>query len=129
MEALFFNDQKFYDFDEASEYFEDQIGRLNLELSKSKETLECTVRNHSQETKELMKSLKEKTEECDYVSGQLAKEEENSKKFIEQCFAKDEEIKDLNAEIYLLQQKIEHKNEKIRKLEKSMSKLIIKFLK
>ena len=122
MEALFFNDQKFYDFDEASEYFEDQIGRLNLELSKSKETLECTVRNHSQEIKALMNTIKEKNISLDYLNNQLHKQEESN-------YAKDEEIKDLNAEIYLLQQKIEHKNEKIRKLEKSMSKLIIKFLK
>ena len=122
MEALFFNDQKFYDFEEAAEYFEDQIGILNDELEKSKETLECTVQNHSQEIKALMNTIKEKNISLDYLNNQLHKQEESN-------YAKDEEIKELNAEIYLLQQKIEHKNEKIRKLEKSMSKLIIKFLK
>ena len=129
MAAIFYNDQVFQSTEEMNEYLLDQIGVLNDELKKSKETLECNVKNHSEEIKRTIGTLKEKEDTLIYLQGQIESEEEKNRQLLNKCATKDEEINELNAEINALVEKLEKKNNKIRKLEKIITKLTMKIIK
>ena len=129
MAALFYNDQVFQSTEEMNEYLLDQIGILNDELKKSKETLECNVKNHSEEIKRTIESIKEKDDLLFNVQHALENTDEKYRNVLNKCAAKDEEINELNAEINALVEKLEKKNNKIRKLEKIITKLTMKIIK
>ena len=129
MAAIFYNDQVFQSTEEMNEYLLDQIGVLNDELKKSKETLECNVKNHSEEIKRTIKSIKEKDDLLFNVQHALEITEEKYRNILNKCATKDEEINELNAEINALVEKLEKKNNKIRKLEKIITKLTMKIIK
>lgn len=129
MAALFYNDQVFQSTEEMNEYLLDQIGVLNDELRKSKETLECNVKNHSEEIKRTIESIKEKDDLLFNVQHALENTDEKYRNVLNKCAAKDEEINELNAEINALVEKLEKKNNKIRKLEKIITKLTMKIIK
>ncbi|MCQ2525020.1 MAG: hypothetical protein MJ123_11840 [Lachnospiraceae bacterium] len=129
MAALFYNDQVFQSTEEMNEYLLDQIGVLNDELRKSKETLECNVKNHSEEIKRTIESIKEKDDLLFNVQHALENTDEKYRNLLNKCASKDEEINELNAEINALVEKLEKKNNKIRKLEKIITKLTMKIIK
>ena len=129
MAALFYNDQVFQSTEEMNEYLLDQIGVLNDELRKSKETLECNVKNHSEEIKRTIASIKEKDDLLFNVQHALENTDEKYRNVLNKCATKDEEINELNAEINALVEKLEKKNNKIRKLEKIITKLTMKIIK